>query len=112
MTEGSVMESDRVTSGELRGSYVHQSVADAEVLEAQLEQAFDRKLPTFDLDYETEQGHKGVVRLLLLEEITQKTDAGVIHSFLLSSGSDSTNQREITILIPSGGGRALISLPY
>jgi hypothetical protein len=112
MTEGSVMERDRVTSGELRGSYVHQSVLSAEALEIEIEQAFDRGLPTFDVQYETEQGHRGTLRLLLLEEIAQRTDAGVIYSFLLSSGSDNINQREITILIPSGDGRAIISLPY
>lgn len=110
--EGGVMERDRVTPGELRGAFAHQSVLSAEDLEVEIEQALARELPTFDVAYETAQGHTGLIRLLMFNQIAQTADAGVIYSFLLHSGADTHNQREVTILIPSGGGRALISLPY
>lgn len=112
MNQGGIMELSGVDSGEVRGAYAQQSVLDAEALEVEIQQAFKRNLPVIDVKYISTNNVEGTIRLLLVEETAQNTDAGAIYSFILESGSDSVHIREVTILIPKGGGRALISLPY
>jgi hypothetical protein len=100
--------------GDFRGSYMHQSIEDSRALAARIASAYERQLPTIDIELLTDKGLRSVIRLLMLpgEELPAPKDAGVIHSFILSSGNDTVNVREIQILIPAGGGRALVSLPY
>ncbi|MFY9228312.1 MAG: hypothetical protein WAO28_03225 [Candidatus Microsaccharimonas sp.] len=117
MTGGLAMETDRETGSapvpevRLRGTHRFESVEDSSDLEARLLLAIWGTDQVLTLDV-TIHGETRVLVVDPLSEVYEESSAGRTYVFRLLSGEVDGFEREVAILLPHQGGKALVSVPY
>jgi len=95
----------------LRGSHRFESVEDSKELEATILLAIWGTDQVLTLDV-TIHGETRVLVVDPLSEVYEESAAGRTYVFRLLSGDDDGIEREVSILLPIKGGKALVSVPY